>query len=323
MLSTQFYGNLPRTYTFAKNPEDKIKALDDALKTSDGRFTNGVFNMTKKLLRLIDETNPEYFGVCWDISRNTFRRQLYPSYKAHRKETPHQLSSQFGLMQEVLEQMGIPQFKLDNYEADDLLGTISKRFSGEYKVYIITKDRDALQLIDEHTTVWLDTKQSSKMLLEIEELDNESKYAPMGYFPFSLEAFRTIYGLEPIQLTDLKGMTGDTSDGIPGIEGIGEKTAIPLLQHFQTVENFYKETEILEVKAAKKYLKEHDIKRINPEKMMENKEIALLSKVLATIHTSVPGYESFSINSLQFELDRNRMIDIFEELEFYTILNEM
>lgn len=321
MLSTQFYGNLPMSYRFAKNEEDKLEALNDALQTSDGKFTNGVFNMSKTILNLINDYDPKFIGVCWDISRNTFRRQLYPHYKAHRKDTPIQLSSQFSLMQEVLEHMGIPQFKAENYEADDLLGTIAKKFSDEHQVFILTKDRDALQLIDFNTTVWLNTKQSSKLYLEIQELDNEFKHAPNNYFPFSLDAFRLIYGLEPIQLIDLKGLTGDKSDGIPGIDKVGETTATPILQRFETIENFYYAIENIDLKEAKKLLKEKQIKRINPEKMLENKDIALLSKKLATIHTSVPGYENLKLEDLKFVLKQNETQKIFNELEFKSLLD--
>lgn len=321
MLSTHFYGNLPASYTFAKSEEDKLKALNNASKTSDGRYTNGVFNMTKTLLKLINEYHPKYIGVCWDISRDTFRRQIYPQYKAHRKETPIQLSSQFGLMQEVLEKMGIPQFKKENYEADDLLGTFSKKLSKEHQVFILTKDRDALQLIDVNTTVWLNTKNTSKLFLQIPDIDSELKHAPHNYFPFSLEAFRTIYGLEPRQLIDLKGLTGDKSDGIPGVENIGEKTATPILQNYGVIESFYEAIEPLDFKEAKSLFKEKGIKRINPDHMKINKEVALMSKQLAAIHTDVPGYENFSLNALNFEFQKENSQAIFKELEFHSLLD--
>ncbi|MGF7535565.1 5'-3' exonuclease H3TH domain-containing protein [Bacillus mexicanus] len=253
MLSTHFYGNLPASYRFAKSEEEKKKALkEDLLQTSTGDYTNGVFNMAKTILRLVNDYNPEYLAVCWDISRETFRRKLYPGYKSHRKDTPLQLSSQFPLMQKVLDYMGVPQFKKENYEADDLLGAISKRFSNENKIFILTKDRDALQLIDSNTTVWLNTKQVSKFFLQITELDSDRKHAPVNYFPFSLEAFRIIYGLDPIQLIDLKGLTGDKSDSIPGIDKMGEKTAIPILQHYKTIENFYDQLNQYDSKEFKK-----------------------------------------------------------------------
>ena len=217
--------------------------------------------------------------------------------------------------------MGVPQFKSEKYEADDLIGTIAKRFSSKHKIFIVTKDRDALQLIDMNTTVWLHTKQSNKLFMQIQDLDNKYKHAPSGYFPFSLESFRMIYGLEPEQLIDLKGLVGDTSDGIPGIDKMGEKTAIPLLQCFETIENFYETIESLDLKEAKKLLKEKQIKRVNLEKMIENKKIALLSKTLATINTDVPSLQSLSLKDLRFTLDTENMKSIFRDLEFHSLLN--
>lgn len=319
MLSTQYYGNLPKSYAFAKSKEEKVEAMKDILQTSDGIHTNAVFNMTKTILKLIKDYNIEYLAVCWDISRKTFRRELYPQYKAHRDETPRPLSSQFSLMQKVLDHMGIPQFKLENYEADDLIGTLSKRFSDENQVLILSKDRDVLQLVNSNTTVWLNTKQSNKFYPLIKELDNEYKHAPYGYFPFSLDAFRIIYGLEPKQLIDLKGLVGDTSDGIPGISNMGEKTATPILQRYETIEEFYRDIEKLTTKESDKMIKEKGIKRVSVEKMLKNKEVALLSKGLATINTSVPEYSDLSIDTLRFSINKKNTYAIFNSLEFRSL----
>jgi len=319
MLSTQYYGNLPKSYTYAKSKEEKLAAMNDILQTSTGIYTNAVFNMTKTILKLIKDYDIEYLGVCWDISRKTFRRTLYPQYKAHRDKTPRPLSSQFSLMQKVLDYMGIPQFKLENYEADDLIGSLSKNFSSGNKVYILSKDRDVLQLINTNTTVWLNTKQSSKLFPQIKELDNEFKHAPYSYFPFSLDAFRIIYGLEPKQLIDLKGLTGDTSDGIPGISNMGEKTATPILQRYDTIENFYEEIEKLEIRDAQQLIKDKGIKRVKVEKMLENKEVALLSKGLATINTEVPEYKNLSLSDLRIDLNKEKASTIFSKLEFHSL----
>ena len=319
MLSTHFYGNPPRSYLFAKTKEEKLEAWKDALQTSDGRYTNAVFGMLKTILKLQQDYSPSHLAVCWDVSRATQRRERYAEYKAHRGTTPSQLKEQFGLMQKVLDDLGVAQYKKEKYEADDLLGTIAARFSDKHQVIILTKDRDALQLINENTTVWLQTKSATKLYIEIQDLNVDKSFLP-GYFPFSLESFRIIYGLEPIQIIDLKGLTGDTSDGIPGIEGIGEKTATPLLQSFNTIENFYGSIELLTLNEAKKLLKEKQIKRINPEKMLNNREIALLSKELATIDTNVPGYEELEISSLSFSLDEQSLHKVLIDLEFNSLL---
>ncbi|MED2737744.1 5'-3' exonuclease [Bacillus toyonensis] len=319
MLSTQFYGTLPPAYTYSKNEQERQAALEKVLKTSNGQYVNGVFGMTKTILKLINSYRPKYLAVFWDVSRQTFRREKYSSYKSHRKETPLALSSQFKLTQSVLSSIGVPQFKLDNYEADDLIGTFAKQLSTSNDVVILTKDQDALQLIDENTTVWLNTKNSEKLYSTFSNF-NEQLLKPLkGYFPFTPEAFKTIYNIEPKQLIDLKGLVGDKSDGIPGVKNVGNKSAIPLLSNFKTIEGFYEAVENISLKDAKLLLKEKNIQRVNVENLIKNKEIALLSKELATIHTSIPDYANITTNDVKLNISKNDAERTFNELEFYSL----
>ncbi|MFS0781805.1 5'-3' exonuclease [Bacillus sp. 1P06AnD] len=322
MLATNFFATPPNAYKFAKTDEDKAEAIKKALHTSDGRYTNGVLGMVKAILKLHNENEINHLAVCWDDPRED-RRALYSGYKSSRKKKPQELEEQFSLMKKVLADMGVPQFTADRFEADDLIGTFSSVLSKLHKVVIITKDRDALQLINNNSTVWLGVKpkQNTEMLNALMDIDDRLKYAPFGYFPFTPEAFQILYQLKnPKQLIDLKGLSGDTSDDIPGVTGIGEKTAIPLLQNFNTIEEFYEAVEPLSIKEAKELLKSKSVKRINPEKMLEHKDIALLSKTLASIETDIPVYNKKTIDDFVFTLNKEKMYGVFEDLEFRSLL---
>ncbi|MGN5650295.1 5'-3' exonuclease [Bacillus sp. Brlt_9] len=321
MLSTQFYGTLPPAYTYSKTEQERQVALEKVLKTSNGQYVNGVFGMTKTILKLIDSYGPKHLAVFWDVSRQTFRREKYSSYKSHRKETPLALSPQFKVMQDVLSSLGVPQFKLDNFEADDLIGTFAKQFSSTNEVIILTKDQDALQLIDENTTVWLNTKNSEKLYSTFSNFSEQQLKPLKGYFPFTPESFKTIYKIEPKQLIDLKGLVGDKSDGIPGVKNVGNKSAIPLLENFITIEGFYAAVEDISLKDAKLLLKEKNIQRVNIENLIKNKDIALLSKELATIHTSIPDYEDITTNDVKLNINKNDAEQTFNDLEFHSLIN--
>lgn len=330
LLSTSFFGNLPREYFRARTNEDKAAALGKILRTSTGIPTNGVFVMTKVLTKLMLKYGPSHFAVAWDVSRDTFRRELYPAYKGTRGETPEELGVQFGVMQELLEAMNIPQFKWAEFEADDILGTLARRFEPQVPVTILTKDQDALQLITERTRVWLHTAKAKDYMGEF-GMDEKSYPLPAGFFEFTPVTFRGIYGLDPIQMIDKKALEGDSSDNIPGVYGVGEKAVIPLLREFGTVERLYEHIEDLtstEEKAMKEFMKELGVSRPplsyllkQPEEkgQLVGKEAALLSKKLATIVTNIPHLDSIELDHLQLAVDREGMTRKFAELEFHNL----
>lgn len=239
VLSTSFFGNLPFEFKKAKTEEEKEKVFEKVMKTKDGRYTNGVFTMSKILLNILKKVQPTHMAVCWDVNRSSLeRKKKFEGYKANRKDTMPQLSSQFQLMQEVLAEMNIPQFKLIGHEADDIIGTFAKSLEKEIPTYVLTKDQDALQLVTEHTYVWLTTSKN-KELYEERGIDFASLTIPDGTFEFTPQTFEEEYGLKPIQIIDLKALEGDKSDNIPGVKNVGATSIIPLLKEYGDIESIY------------------------------------------------------------------------------------
>lgn len=262
LLSTSFYATAT-AYLMAKTDEDKEKALERLMKTSDGRYTNGVFPFMRTLLSLIKKNQPTHLAVVWDVSRQTFRQEIAGgTYKGTRKATPHPLKEQFISTQNLLQGI-IPQFLSGRddeevYEADDFAGSLAKRFQTEIPVFLHTKDEDYLQLIDSNTRVWLGSSKADKMFEDL-NLSRQEFNVPDGFFEFTLSTLKDIKGLEPYQIVEYKALCGDTSDNIPGVKGVGEKAVIPLLQEYGTIEAIYETIENLsakEEKELKKFFKE-------------------------------------------------------------------
>ena len=248
-----------------------------------GQHTGAVYGFLRMFHKLLQDVQPRWVAAAFDKSRKTFRTKLFADYKGQRKPTPPELKEQFPLCMEVLRSMGIPALELDDYEADDIIGTFAKKADPSVEVYNVTGDRDELQLIDDRTRVMYTKKGISDIKL------------------YDKEAFAEDYeGLVPLQLIDLKGLMGDTSDNIPGVPGVGPKTALKLIAEYGSVEKVLEH--IPEVKG--KSLK---------EKLENNKEQALLSKELATICTEVPGLEldlaAYALKPLE-EKARTMMADL-------------
>lgn len=262
LLSTSFYATAT-AYLMAKTDEDKEKALTRLMKTSDGRYTNGVFPFMRTLLSLIKKNQPTHLAVVWDVSRQTFRQEIAGgTYKGTRKATPHPLKEQFISTQNLLQGI-IPQFLSGRddeevYEADDFAGSLAKRFQTEIPVFLHTKDEDYLQLVDSNTRVWLGSSKADKMFEDL-NLNRQEFNVPDGFFEFTLSTLKDIKGLKPYQIVEYKALCGDTSDNIPGVKGVGEKAVIPLLQEYGTIEAIYETIENLsakEEKELKKFFKE-------------------------------------------------------------------
>ena len=262
LLSTSFYATAT-AYLMAKTDEDKEKALERLMKTSDGRYTNGVFPFMRTLLSLIKKNQPTHLAVVWDVSRQTFRQEIAGgTYKGTRKATPHPLKEQFISTQNLLQGI-IPQFLSGRddeevYEADDFAGSLAKRFQTEIPVFLHTKDEDYLQLVDSNTRVWLGSSKADKMFEDL-NLNRQEFNVPDGFFEFTFSTLKDIKGLKPYQIVEYKALCGDTSDNIPGVKGVGEKAVIPLLQEYGTIEAIYETIENLsakEEKELKKFFKE-------------------------------------------------------------------
>lgn len=227
------------------------------LTNTAGQQTNAVYGFTTMLLRLIEEHKPSHMIVAFDAGKITFRHEGYEDYKGGRQKTPPELSEQFPLLKELLQGLGVPQFEIGGYEADDIIGTISREAdSAGRQVMIVSGDKDMLQLASEHTTVALVRKGVTEVEL----------YGP--------QQIRDKYDLTPEQIIDLKGLMGDASDNIPGVPGVGEKTALKLLQQFGSVEGVLAGTGELKGKMK--------------EKLEEHADSAIMSKKLATIYREVP-----------------------------------
>jgi DNA polymerase-1 len=263
------------------------------LTTGKGEYTNGVFGFIKMLFKIIREEEPDYLAVAFDIGKVTFRHDRFKEYKGTRKATPDELKPQFEIVKELLRAMTIPVFELEGYEADDLIGTLIKQGEeAEYQNIIFTGDRDTLQLVSDRTKV----KLTKKGISEIEEYD--------------LKALSEKYGLTPDQFIDLKGLMGDSSDNIPGVPGVGEKTGLKLLHQLGTLENILVSINQLQGEKLKERLTEHS-------------EQALLSKELATISCNAPVTisELAPFSTEKWEIDK--LLELFGRLEFKSLLGEL
>ena len=254
------------------------------LMTKQGLHTGAVYGLCNMLLKLLGDLQPAYMAVAFDKSRKTFRTELYEDYKGQRKPTPSELSEQFPLAMKVLGTMGIPTLELDNYEADDIIGTFAVHAPEDVEVIIVTGDRDELQLVDTRTKVYY-TKRGISDIQIFDEAEFAANYE----------------GLVPKQLIELKGLMGDASDNIPGVPGVGPKTALKLIKEYGDVETVLENIDKVSGKALK-------------AKLADNKESALLSKKLATICTEAPvdtDIEKYALAPL-----REEARTLMQDLEF-------
>ncbi|MGM9575418.1 MAG: DNA polymerase I [Oscillospiraceae bacterium] len=258
------------------------------LSAPDGTPTNGVYGFLAILRKLIDAEKPDSLCVAFDLKAPTFRHKRYDGYKAQRKGMPEELAVQIPILKEVLDEMGILRLELEGYEADDLLGTVGKRCEASgWDCRIVTGDKDSFQLISETTHV---CHVKSRM-----GQTETKEYTP--------ELFREEYGFEPVRIIDLKALMGDTSDNIPGVAGVGEKTAMDLVQRYGTLQNIYEK------------LDELDIKEGVRKKLREGRESAELSYELATICTAVP-IEFEPADALWNENYKSGLYGLFKKLGF-------
>ncbi len=261
-----------------------------ALMTSDGMYTNAIYGFLAILFKLLEDVNPEYLVVSFDLKAPTARHKMYEGYKATRKGMPNELAQQMPVIKDILKAMNIDIVEKEGYEADDILGTLSRY--GEKKgldVIILSGDRDTFQLATDKVTIRIPRTKGGKT--ETEEYDRNK--------------IKEVYGIEPEQLKDVKGLQGDTSDNIPGVPGVGEKTALTLVQKYSSIENLYKKIE----------KNEDDLKGKQREKIIENKDLAFLSKTLGTINLEVPIEDDLSDFKVE-EWDKPKVLELFKKLKF-------
>lgn len=353
MLSTGFYATVPKSYMFSKTEEQREASYAEFMKSPSGEYTNGVYMFFKTLLPMIKKHGFTHIAVGLDRSRkSTFRRQLSPEYKANRKDTPTPLKSQFKLLTNVLEEIGIPVFSHPEYEADDLIASIAKKLNTDnprttkasenlfnliepkeseepqtIMCYIWSKDNDLIQCVNEHTLVWQPTNKAKDMYEELGFTDEEIKMfnIPAGVFEFTPIYVKHFKGVTPIQIIDLKAIEGDKSDNIKGVQGVGPKASIPLINEYGSLEAIYEAIEGLDDKEQKelaKFFKESlGISRSPIKNLLANREDAFLSKTLATINTEVPDLDNLTLNDLVININKAKAKEVFSELGMKSLLS--
>ncbi|MBE6145542.1 MAG: DNA polymerase I [Firmicutes bacterium] len=260
----------------------------NVMKNSKGFPTNALYGFVGMMNKIIHEEKPEYVAVAFDIGKN-FRKQKYETYKDGRSETPDELKQQMPIAREILNAMGIQYFEMEPYEADDIIGTFAKMCEEdpEYEALIVSSDKDLLQLISDETEV--------KLLKQ------------KDYIRYNKKNFKEDWGFEPIRMIDYKALAGDPSDNIPGVKGIGDKTAINLLTQYETIEDIYEHID--EIKGKMK------------EKLETDKENAFISKEIATIYRDVPL--NVNLDDVVYKgPDYVSLNKLFEDLEFYSFIKK-
>ncbi len=264
------------------------------LATADGRPTGGVFGFATMALQVIKRLKPDYVAVAWDKPKTNIRKrlELYPEYKAGRKPAPEDFYDQVEILRELLKAFGWPLYELDDYEADDIMGSLAVQASKKgIETMLITSDLDMLQLIDPLIHVY-----ALKRGLSDVEL-----YSP--------KSFSAKYGIDVTQFLDLKALKGDSADNIPGVAGIGEKTAIDLLKRYKTLDNIYENSELITPTSVQK-------------KLIAGKEMAYLSKKLATIWTDAPIKLDLKATDVN-KVDPTSVTDILTKLQFKSLLRQL
>ncbi|MBO5143333.1 MAG: DNA polymerase I [Clostridia bacterium] len=269
------------------------------LVTTDGIYTNAIYGFLSILLKLINDERPEYICVAFDLKAPTFRHKQYEGYKATRKGMPDELRMQMPLIKDVLKAMNIKIFEIEGYEADDILGTIaSYGEENNMEVLLLTGDRDYLQLASDKVTVRIPTTKQGNT--------ETTDYTP--------EIIKEKFGIEPKQFIQIKGLMGDTSDNIPGVPGVGEKTAFSLITKYNNLDDIYAALEAgQELEGVKGKLK---------EKLETNKDLAFMSRDLGTIFREVPL--AFSLEDIEFgKYNNDELYNLFVRLQFKNYIDKL
>lgn len=266
-------------------------ALPPDMATTKGELTNAVYGFTTMLIEVLEEIRPDYIAVAFDVGR-TFRHDTYEEYKAHRVKQPDELRTQVQRIKELVEALNVPIFAIDGFEADDVIGTLARQAEEQdVEVLIVTGDTDTFQLVDDHTRVLTSGRRFSDTKI------------------YDVAAVRERYSLEPAQLVEYKALVGDSSDNIPGVRGVGDKTATKLLQQYPSVEEIYAHLDEISSTRARNAL-------------AGAREDAMLSKALARIRTNVPIELDLEACRTR-DFDRDHVLALFRELEFKSLINRI
>ncbi len=268
--------------------------ISTPLINSKGKNTSAAYGFTNSLIKILDEEKPEHIAVCCDTAAPTFRHKKFPQYKAQRQEIPTDMPWQVEKVKEIIKAFSIPMIEIDGYEADDIIGTLVRQAEkAEVISYMVTPDKDFMQLVTDKIFMYKPSRNLyGNKISEVEIIDREG--------------VKRKFGVEPEKVIEILGLMGDTSDNIPGIRGVGEKTAISLIQEFGSIENIY-----------------INIDKITKPKLKENiiihKSDALMSHMLASIKTDIPLEINFH-NLIKKDADTEKLLSLFRELEFKTLI---
>ena len=328
MLSTSYYGNLPKSILFSKTEEEKEAHYKDLLHTSTGIYTNGIYTMFMTLSALFKKVHPDYIAFVFDKSRNTFRRTELgaESYKANRKETPVPLKQQFQEMEWAIEKMGFISLQSETYEADDYAASLVTKFEGPHlQTYVMTKDHDYEQLVSEYTRLWrVMSKEKLEQMKEAYHIFDQLGYdtLPAGVFEYTEAVVIEEEGVTPKQIPALLGITGDPTDGISGCKGVSSAAA-PLLREYGTIKGIYEAIEectddIKKEKDLMSFYKEDLGISRNPINALKTyKEDVLLSEKLATMKADIPITQK--LEDFIFQINKDGLKDVLERYEIKSI----
>ena len=315
LLVANYYGTIPQEVMYAKTDSEKEKAYELIFKRN-GYYANAIYPTIRQIYEMAIKSNCNYIGVAFDKSRkNTFRAKMYSEYKGTRPPSPAPLNQQFVLCENMLASFGIPVFYSDEFEADDLIGSIAKQVASEdTEVVIYTRDKDYIQLVDEHITVWMGVYKDDKpkeIISYLEDLYKDvgleyDEYIPnktIPYYPCIVEKEKNV---KPQNYYHVLALMGDTADNIPGVKGVSEAVAEKLISKYENLDNLYNEIKEYGLKndidsLKKKWKEELDIKRSPITSLVSQEEEARLSDELAKIKIDIDMndfVEGFSISSL-------------------------
>ncbi len=278
-------------------------ALPQNMSTSTGEPTNAVYGYTTTLIKILEDLHPDYIAATFDLAGPTFRHEEYTEYKATRVKADQELYDQIPKVRELLDVLNIPVYEKEGFEADDVVGTVVQRTSGvsELKIYIVTGDKDAFQLVDGNVFVY------------------NLKHGLSNAQIVDREVIKKDWNLDPGDFIDLKALAGDPSDNIPGVPGIGPKTATDLLQRFDTLVLLYEKIESKIEQGVEATAKELEIKPRILNLLIEHKGQAFLSQRLATIRRDVPI--DFSLDDCKWgEYDKDALAEFFRKMQFRSLL---
>lgn len=338
LLATSYYGILPIPLRNNKLTETEAqKHYSEILQTKDGLYTNAIFGFMNALMSILKNQRPKYIVVNWDASRNTFRKKMYPAYKGNRTDTPEPLKQQQETIRKILSFIGVKQFMSEQFEADDFSGSLARHFENQVHVRILTKDRDHLQLVDERVNIWLtfpiDKDGNCSQVNTLNQkfgIDATQMNVPLNVFRVTKDLVKPYYGAEASQIVDLKGLMGDTADNIPGVKGIGEKTASILLEKLKSIDELYyyiatnDDNDILEdfkdwhIRAGNKVLENLTAKSTTE---LVGEEAAKMSRNLARIYTDI-NLNNIPLSVFEQNIDEKKLYASLKRLEFQKIMDE-